>query len=310
MALLIIGSIFIFSPSLSSSSFVFTSFSNSTGFSSDGDLGKLYVCVIGILSSAYAFAGYEGAATLAEETLSPSYVAPRGVFYTCLVSFLVGLLALLGILYGCQENIDYLLNGPGDTSENLFTLVYNHSATAIGFATLLLAVAVFLTGFSSITVLSRMAYSMARDGAFPWFHYLRELDPQTKAPTRIVFMLLAVSSTLTLLPLLSTTAYTAITQISTVCTQVSYLVPIYLRITAAKTKFKQHTGFNLGRYSLLLGRLSFLWLAVSTIIILLPTQVDPVRGITWENFNYTPVILTAFLATALSFWHMGAKHHY
>lgn len=36
------------------------------------------------------------------------------------------------------------------------------------------------------------------------------------------------------------------------------------------------------------------------------------RGITWDNFNYTPVILVIFLATALSFWHMpfGAKHFY
>jgi amino acid transporter len=140
-------------------------------------MGKFYVCIIGILSSAYAFAGYEGAATLAEETLSPSYVAPRGVLYTCLVSFLIGFLALLGILYGCQENIDYLLNGPGDTSENLLSLVFNHNTTAVALATLLLAVTIFLTGFSSITVLSRMAYSMARDGAFPWSHYLRALDP-------------------------------------------------------------------------------------------------------------------------------------
>ena len=75
----------------------------------------------------------------------------------------------------------------------------------------MLALAIFFTGFSSITVLSRMAYSMARDGAFPKSAYLRELDPDTKTPRRIIFMLLLLSSVLTLLPLMSTTAYSAIT---------------------------------------------------------------------------------------------------
>ena len=62
--------------------------------------GQLYVCIIGLLTSAYAFAGYEGAATLAEDTQNPHYAAPRGVIYTVLVSAVVGLLALLAILFG------------------------------------------------------------------------------------------------------------------------------------------------------------------------------------------------------------------
>ena len=54
--------IFTVSPSLSSSKFVFEGFHNETGFSDP------YVCVIGILSSLYAFAGYEASGTMAEET--------------------------------------------------------------------------------------------------------------------------------------------------------------------------------------------------------------------------------------------------
>jgi amino acid transporter len=51
------------SPTLSSTSFVLTKFNNETGFDS-----SYYVAMIGLLASLYAFAGYEAAGTMAEET--------------------------------------------------------------------------------------------------------------------------------------------------------------------------------------------------------------------------------------------------
>jgi hypothetical protein len=45
-----------------------------------------------------------------------------------------------------------------------------------------------------------------------------------------------------------------------------------------------------------------------------PTERDPVRGITLENFNYTPVITTLFISFILIFWNLkapyGAKHYF
>ena len=57
--------------------------------------------MLGLLTSLYAFAGYEGAATLAEETTEPHINAPKGVVLTALISFFVGLITILAILYGC-----------------------------------------------------------------------------------------------------------------------------------------------------------------------------------------------------------------
>ena len=63
-----------------------------------------------------------------------------------------------------------------------------------------------------------------------------------------------------------------------------------------------------------MGRIAFYWLAFSTLILLFPTEIDPVNGITWDNFNYTPVILVLLVSVALGFWHLpapfGAKHFF
>jgi amino acid transporter len=50
-------------PAMSSSSFVWTSFNNTTGFPNTG-----YVVIIGSLTTLYGLSGYESASQAAEET--------------------------------------------------------------------------------------------------------------------------------------------------------------------------------------------------------------------------------------------------
>lgn len=63
-----------------------------------------------------------------------------------------------------------------------------------------------------------------------------------------------------------------------------------------------------------MGWISLAWLSFSTVILLLPTEIDPVHGFTSENFNYTPIIFALILFVTLGFWHLpapiGAKHYY
>lgn len=111
---------FLLAPELSESSWVFTYYYNDTGFDSVS-----YVCLIGLLTSLYAFAGYEAGATMAEETKNPSVSAPRGILMTCIISAVFGFATVLALLYGCNENINYVLYGPGEPLYNLFYLVAN-----------------------------------------------------------------------------------------------------------------------------------------------------------------------------------------
>lgn len=94
------GLIFSFSRPLSSSEFVFARFNNDTGFENAG-----YVAVLGLLSSLYGFSGYEGGATMAEETTNANETAPRSILYAVALSSITGMAFIASVLYGCQENI-------------------------------------------------------------------------------------------------------------------------------------------------------------------------------------------------------------
>lgn len=75
--------------------YVFTDYENGTGYA--GNMG--YVLLIGLLSTLFTFSGYEAGGHIAEETVNASKSAPRGIFSSCLVGAIVGIVYILGLLF-------------------------------------------------------------------------------------------------------------------------------------------------------------------------------------------------------------------
>ncbi len=82
--------------------------------------------------------------------------------------------------------------------------------------TLLLLVNLFCAGFSSMTVTSRIGFAMARDKAFPFSHVLHRVNKTTKAPDTMILLVFILDVLLCLLPLISQTAFEAITGIAAI----------------------------------------------------------------------------------------------
>ena len=139
--------------------------------------------------------------------------------------------------------------------------------------TVLLLINIFFAGFSSMTVTSRIGFAMARDDAFPGSKFLYKVNPKTKSPDRIIFLVFVMDFLLCLLPLISKTAFEAITSVSAIGYQISYAIPILLRLTVSRKTFIIST-FNLGKLSLAFGWISVIWLFVTSLFFLLPLQLD------------------------------------
>jgi amino acid transporter len=179
--------------------------------------------------------------------------------------------------------------------------------------TSLLLVNIFFAGFSSMTVTSRIGFAMARDGAFPGSKILYKLNSKTKTPDRIILLVFVMDVLLCLLPLISTTAFEAIIGVSAVGYQISYAIPILLRLTVSKETFKKST-FDLNRFSIPLGWISVIWLFVTSVFFILPLKFEKGIKITAENFNYTIAVLSLIIIIALIYWWLpapyGAKHFF
>jgi amino acid transporter len=135
--------------------------------------------------------------------------------------------------------------------------------------TVMLLINIFFAGFSSMTVTSRIGFAMARDRGLPFSGFWYKINPRTKTPDRIIFLVFLADVALCLLPLISETAFSAITSITTIGYQISYAIPIVLRLTGARRSFKKST-FHLGPFSEVIGWISVVWLVVTSCFFLFP----------------------------------------
>ena len=71
-------------------------------------------------------------------------------------------------------------------------------------------ISTFFAGISSLTVTSRIAFAMARDGAFPGSDRLRAVWPVTQSPVMTILMVFAMDTIMLLLPLGTTLALAAV----------------------------------------------------------------------------------------------------
>ena len=117
-------------------------------------------------------------------------------------AILTGLAFFVGILYAMNENYSILEVGTNQPVINVFCMAIRNKAGALTLS-IILAINVYLGGFSHMTVTTRMVFAMSRDGAFPGSKYISGVSGKNKLPIKSIFFVFVVDSFLVLLPLVS-----------------------------------------------------------------------------------------------------------
>ena len=89
------------------------------------------------------------------------------------MAIITGLAFFVGLLYAMNEKINDTLNGVTTQPViNIFNIAFNGNFTGAIIMSLILAINVYLGGFSHLTVTTRVVFAMSRDGAFPGSKYI------------------------------------------------------------------------------------------------------------------------------------------
>ncbi len=87
-----------------------------------------------------------------------------------------------------------------------------------------------------------------------------------------------------------------------------------MRLTVSKDTFIKSDAFNLGRWSTTLGWLAVIWLFTTSCFFVMPLKFDADLSQSWEDFNWTGVVLALVLLISLVYWYlpapMGARHFF
>uniref|UniRef100_M8CPF1 Putative amino-acid permease n=1 Tax=Aegilops tauschii TaxID=37682 RepID=M8CPF1_AEGTA len=284
--------------------FIFTHFNTDNGM---GIHNKAYIMAVGLLMSQYSVLGYDASAHMTEETKGADKSGPIGIISAVALSSIFGWIYLVA-LTSVVTDIPYLLSPDNDAGGNaiaqaLYTTFRVRYGSGIGAVACLgvIAVAMFLCGIGSITSNSRMGYAFSRDGAMPYSNVWHRVS-RHEVPLNMVWLSVAVAFAMALTSLGSQVAFQAMASIATIGLYISYVLPIFFRVTTARKSFIPGP-FHLGQYGLAVGWAAVLWVAFVTVLFSLPVAYPVAK----DDFNYTPVAVGGVLLLSIGAWVLHAR---
>jgi amino acid transporter len=221
--------------------------------------GYAYGFAIGLLQAQWTFTGYDASAHATEETVDPRRNAPRGILMSVLISGVFGWIMLLAVTLAIRDL------GKAAAEDNPFLYVLRDALGGrLGGAVVITAmVAMWFCGLSSVTSNSRMLWAFARDGGTPASTALAKVSRRFQSPHVAVWV-----SALGAFAIAGwAKALSAMTALSTIALYASYAAPIAAAFWA---KSYERGPFALGRWSRTVQVCALAWVAVVTVLFVLP----------------------------------------
>jgi amino acid transporter len=289
-------------PHHQSAAFVFTQTINNSGFS---DNAFFFVFGIGLLMAQYTVTGFDASAHMSEETRAASRSAAWGMVMSVVVSVVFGFALLVAITFAVPD-----VQGVLDAKANAVIYIWT---TSMGngwaiFMLLIGGVAQFFCGVASVTSASRMMFAFSRDGAVPGARIWRVVAGN-RVPVNAVIAICVLAWAL-MLPTLVNGAigYQVGTSIAVIGLYIAFALPIILRIRAGD-RFERG-AWSLGKHYKWIAPISVAWIALITVLFLLPTSPAGIPGsedFDWELFNYTPLTVGGALLLFGGWYFFSAK---
>ncbi|WEJ92846.1 hypothetical protein PSN45_000304 [Yamadazyma tenuis] len=303
-----------------SASFVFSTFINETGWSSDG-----LVFFLGLLPSIASVTLYDGACHMTDEIDKPEVHIPWVMVLSNTSSAILGLVAAIIYMF-CTKNVDTLSSPIGGQPivQLMMDAFESNALTTVGVVALIMS---FVgSSFTYYTTTSRLFWSFARSNGLPFGDIFAAVNSTLKVPVNAVGLVTALCLILGLIILGSSSALTAVLGSSMVCINLSYIFPIGALLWRSgfsrniRTRYADGPDvlsmmvvdpktalpyFHLGKFGVVLNVASVVWVCFIMVWLNFPT-VHPVQS---GTMNYACVVLGSTAVVGVIFWFAARKKY-
>ncbi|GAA5813672.1 hypothetical protein MFLAVUS_007158 [Mucor flavus] len=284
-------------PNLNSAKWVFTEFTNNTGYESVG-----IVFFVGMLQAGWTLVGYECGAQIVEGTKRADVTAPRGIIICVAGAIIQGFAIILVTLFSIQDVNEII---ESEMPLSTFFLRATNSPQLTAFFLVILLLAQFGSLCNSMLATGHFAFALARDGCLPFSSYFSKLSENNNVPRRALFAQLVVSI-LVIMPTFASVIYwQAIMSTAVVSINAAYGIPFLCRLIWVRNDMPRGP-FSLGRFGLALNFISVVWIIFFSIILCIPS-VSPV---TPDTMNWASVMIGGVMIFSLFFWFISGRKNY
>jgi len=312
---LILG-ILIFVPDHhASADFVFTERFNNSGFGggTDGGMFWFYVLPLGFLLTQYTITGFDSCAHISEETVGAEEAAAKGVWKSIFYSALIGWFLLLAITFAATDidKINELAASGVPVSVAILDTAMGN--TAVKIILVISSVGQLFCGMACLTSASRMCYAFSRDGAIPGSRIWSKVNKK-KVPAAAVLFMATCAAIITIPAYFPNSngvpvAFYAVVSVAVIGLYIAYVIPIYLR-------WRQGSAFPVGSWNLgskykWMNPLAVVWVAIITLIFILPTSPAGVPwddAFSWNAVNYAPLVTGGLILIVALWWLISARN--
>lgn len=243
--------------------------------------------LISFLGVIWAMSGYDSPFHLSEECTNAAVAAPRAICLTATVGGTVGLMFMFAIAY-TVVSLEDIAADPLELGQPFVTYLSQIMLKKLVMVcTALTVVSSWFMGCSCMLAASRVTFSYARDGLFPFSNCWKQVNPYTLTPIYAVWINMALGQLFLLLMFAGDTAIGAIFSVGGISAFVSFTMPTLLKLTYASKTF-QPGPWNLGRWSKPIGLYSVLFVAVEIPFLCFPTVSG--ADLTPDTMNWTVVV--------------------
>lgn len=205
-----------------SSEFVWTAFSNTSGWSSDA-----IVFLTGLVNPNFIYSGLDGAIHLAEECTNAVTAVPRALVSTVVIGFVTALAFAVAMTYSYSD-FDAVLASPFPILEIWYQATSSKAAASLFLITLGVCSCFAIIG--ALQTASRLTWCFARDDAVVCSRFLSRVHPTLGVP---IWALLANSVCVFILGCIylgSSTAFNALVSTGLILQQLSFAFPAVLML--------------------------------------------------------------------------------
>jgi amino acid transporter len=313
----IILGVLIFVPDKhASADFVFTERFNNSGFGGGANGSAMfwfYVLPLGFLLTQYTITGFDSCAHISEETHGAADNAAKGVWRSIFYSALIGWFLLLAITFAAT-NVD-AINEAAAGGEFVSVAILDQALSTSWLKVILVisTVGQLFCGAACLTSASRMCYAFSRDGAIPGWRIWSRVNANRVPMAAVLFM--AVWAAILTIPAYFPNAngvpvaFYAVVSIAVIGLYIAYVIPIFLRWRMGD---RFQTGpWNLGQKYKWMCLFSTVWVAIITVIFILPTNPAGVPWndeFDWNSVNYAPLVTGGVILAVGIWWLVSAKN--
>ncbi|CAK9438206.1 uncharacterized protein LODBEIA_P24720 [Lodderomyces beijingensis] len=253
--------------------------------------------IVGLQSSSFTLTGYGMLFSITDEVKNPERNMPKGVISAILMATATGIIFIIPILTILPE-LELLLDQNSNIMpiDLVFKLSTESYIVSFLMACLMIGTVIFQS-IGSLTTASRATYALARDGGLPMANIWTEVNSieEYTIPRNALFLSMSVCALLSLLSLISKSAFNAFMGAAVVSLAVANGIPIFLLMLNKRRKIKG-AAFKLKRLGWVVNGIAVSWIILSIFILCMPPVI---KNLTWVKMNYASVVLLLFLGFAI-----------